>query len=92
MFHDIPRANNGDAFLCNSLDFFKLHVNECPTCTHPGKGWYKIKEKLKTLPSSYIVPKGSPLSVSEKNESLHFETAFLLVSLEYTKEHNNMAS
>ena len=63
-FFDFNRVNDGDAFAVVSSDNSKLFVNNCPTCTHPGKGLYTLKEKLMTLPSSYIVPKGSPLLAS----------------------------
>ena len=64
MFFDIPRVNEGSAFYSTTSDEFKLRVNDCPGCTNSGNGFYMIKEKLKTLPSSYIVPKGSPLMAS----------------------------
>ena len=60
------RINDGDAFGVGTSVSMKLQVNECPgnKCTYPGKGWYFIKEKLRVQPSSYIVPKGSPLLAS----------------------------
>ena len=64
MFFDILMANDGDAFSFTTTDYSKLNANECTVCTHPGKGLYQIKENFKHLPSSYIVPKGSPLAVS----------------------------
>ena len=68
MLFDINRTNDGDAFLFTTNNAIKLNVNHCPTCTYPGNGFYKIKENLKTLPSSFIVPKGSPLMASIQYE------------------------
>ena len=64
MFFYINRVNDGDAFIVATSDLTKRGVNRCNTCAHPGNGFYTVKENFKTLPSSYIVPKGSPLSVS----------------------------
>ena len=60
------RINDGVAFGVGTSVAQKLYVNECPRneCTHPGKGWYFLKENLKVQPTSYIVPKGSPLLAS----------------------------
>ena len=69
-FFIFNRVSDGDIFNAGTLDSFKISVNDCPSCTHPHNGRYKIKENLKSLPSSYIVPKGSPLSASTYIEIL----------------------
>ena len=73
LFILIFRINERKGLIIANLLILVLNINECDTdiCTHPGNGWYHVKEHYKTIPSSYVVPKGSPLQVRKVESTFH---------------------